>query len=46
MLEHDHTLGVKGIILALDTAGGEVRHLHRSEVVAAKRWEHLNSLCF
>ena len=46
MLEHDHTLGVNGIISALDTTRGEVRCLHRSRVVDDAGWEHLDPLCF
>ena len=46
VLEHDHTLGVNGIISALDTARGEVRRLHRSGVVDDAGWEHLDQLCF
>ena len=36
VLERDHTLGVNGIISALDTARGEVRRLLRSGVVDAE----------
>ena len=42
VLEHDYTLGVNGIISALDTARGEVRRLHRSGVVDDAGWEHLD----
>ena len=46
VLERDHTLGVNGIISALDIARGEVRRLHRSGVMTADGWEHLDPLCF
>ena len=46
VLERDHTLGVNGIISALDTARGEVRRLLRSGVVDVAGWTHLDPLCF
>lgn len=46
VLECNHTMGVNGIISALDTAHREVCQLHRLGVVTNKGWEHLDPLHF
>lgn len=46
VLERHHTVGVNGVLLALDAAHKEVCCLHQSRVVADEEWEQLDSLYF